>query len=256
MRTPAADLEPVVVDPRKLRRTAWILVVIMLVGGFAIYFSYLEAAKREANDDRPSIISRLSNQKDFEFIRQDSSPGKMSDLYGDVWLVCGISAKQPETWAATREVLRKMSERYADRKDFHILCLTVDPDNEGPEVLAPLADSLGAKLPEWWFAAAGQEYIHKFLKNDLKLEIIPRQENGKWIFDPTITVIDRDLHLRKGTAKVSTHRRQPFPFNFEEAAKMDRESAPPENPQRTTRKLEELLIHVIDYTLAQPITKP
>jgi hypothetical protein len=28
------ELEPVVPDPKKLRRTAWILVAIMIVGGF------------------------------------------------------------------------------------------------------------------------------------------------------------------------------------------------------------------------------
>jgi cytochrome oxidase Cu insertion factor (SCO1/SenC/PrrC family) len=256
MRTPAEDLEPVVVDPRKLRRTAWILGAIMLIGGFTIYFSYLKAAERDANDDRPSIVARLSKQSDFGFFRQDGTPGKMSELYGGVWLVCGFSAKQPESWQATREVLKRMSERYADRTDFHILCLTVDPQNED-KLLAPVADELGAKLPQWWFASAGQEYIQKFLKNDLKLEIIPHQENGQWVYDPTVTVIDRDLHLRKGTVKVSKHQRKAYPFNFEQAAKDDRsKSRPFDDLQSTTKKLEELMIQVIDYTLAQPITSP
>ena len=58
MRTPVEKLEPAVRDPRKLRRTALWLVVIMIASGVGIYAAYLKWAAAQAGDDRPGFIGR------------------------------------------------------------------------------------------------------------------------------------------------------------------------------------------------------
>jgi hypothetical protein len=54
------DLEPVNPDPKKLRRTALILVAVMIIGGIVILKAYEKRNKESVNDDRPSFVARIS----------------------------------------------------------------------------------------------------------------------------------------------------------------------------------------------------
>ncbi len=255
MRTPAANLEPVERDPRKLRKTALWLVGIMVFSGVTVLASYLKWAERKADDDRPAIVWRLDAKREFGLVRHDGSGAKISDLFGDVWIVCGVSVSQPENWETTREVLKRINARYADREDFHILCLTVDPEKETAEVLAPVAAGLGAEIPKWVFAGAGEEFVHKFLKNTLKLGMMPHRKDGKWIYDPALVVIDRDRHVRQATVKRNKYARANVRFDFEEAARWDAEGRTEGLEKSNVETLEELLVKLLDDLLAQPVTE-
>lgn len=259
MRTPAEPLVPAERDPRKLRKTALWLVVLMLASGIGIYAAYLkwgheQAVKREENA-RPGIVGRIDNKAEFGVVRQDSSGAKLSELFGKVWVVCGVSVKQPDSWKDTREVLLRLNQRYAGRDDFRIVCFTVDPDGEDPAVLAAAANELGVSLPNWWFAGAGREYVHKFLKNKLKLGIMPHQEEGKWIYDSSVTLIDRDRHIRR--AVVPQQRGGPpyvAAFDFAQAAGWDAKGVKTGIEKTNVEQLESLLVETIDGLLAQPVT--
>src|SRR6478736_3121047 len=107
MRTPAEPLVPAERDPRKLRRTAIFLFVVMIVSGILILMSYQKwgrlQAEKEAQHARPNIAGRIDNKAEFGVVRQDASGAKVSDLFGKVWVVCGVSVKDPDSWKATRE---------------------------------------------------------------------------------------------------------------------------------------------------------
>ena len=51
MSTPAEPLEPAVRDPRQLRRTAFILLTVMLVSGVGVLVAYLKLAERQAAEN-------------------------------------------------------------------------------------------------------------------------------------------------------------------------------------------------------------
>lgn len=254
MRTPAQHLEPAVRDPRKLRNTALILAAIMIASAVGIFVAYVKLAERQANDDTPSFKGRI--EKNFKVWRQDESEGDIASMEGEVIVIAPVLFSEPERWKHTRGVLERLSKRYADRKDFHILCLTIDPENEPPKKLAEYSKELGATLPQWWLAATREESTHKFLKNVLKMETIPHKKDGKWIYDGTLVVVDRDRHIRKGTVKMSDRFRTDAKFDFEAAAAWGEEHPVDGDPTRVSRDLEDLLIHVIDHVLAKPVTKP
>ena len=246
-------LEPAERDPRKLRNTALILTAIMIASAAGIFLAYIKLAERQANDDTPSFKGRI--EKNFKVWRQDESEGDIASMEGGVIVIAPVLFSEPERWKHTRGVLEQLSKRYANRKDFHILCLTIDPENEPPKKLAEYSKELGANLPQWWLAATREESVHKFLKNVLKMETIPHKKDGKWIYDGTLVVIDRDRHIRKGTVKMSDRFRTDAKFDFEAAAAWGAEHPVDGDPTRVSRDLEDLLVHVIDHVLAQPVTK-
>lgn len=254
MRTPAENLEPAVRDPRKLRNTALVLFAIIIASGIGVFAAYLKWAKDEADDDRPGFIGRIDNKAEFGVVRQDASGAKISDLFGKVWVVCGISVNQPDSWEATREVLLRLSKRYEDNDDFRIVCFTVDPNKEEPEVLADAAEKLGVGLPQWWFVGAGEEYVHKFLKTKLRLGIMPHQVDGEWIYDSSLIVVDRDRHIRQASLKIGKYSRKKVTFDFDQAAKWDAEGRTEGLEKSNTETLEDLLVKTLDELLAKPVT--
>lgn len=254
MSTPRQPLEPAVRDPRKLRNTGLILTAVMIASAVGILFAYLKLAERQADVDTPSYKGRI--EKNFKVWRQDESEGDLSQMEGEVYVIAPVLFSEPERWKHTRGVLERLAKRYADRKDFHIVCLTVDPEGEPPAKLKQYAQDLGATLPQWWLGAAREESVHKFLKNALKMETIPHRKDGKWEYDGTLVVIDRDRHIRKGTVKMSKRSRGDANFDFEAAAAWGEKHPTDGDPTRVSRDLEALLVHVIDHVLAKPVTQP
>jgi hypothetical protein len=252
-------LEPAVRDPRKLRRTALLLVFMMIASGIGVYSAYMKwgrkQVEKQATYARPGIVGRIDNKAEFGFVRHDASGARISDLFGKVWIVCGVSVKEPDGWKTTREVLLRLNERYAGRDDFRIVCFTVDPNQEGPEVLAKAAAEMGVGLPNWWFVGAGEEYVHKFLKNKLRLNQLPHRKDGKWIYDSSIVLVDRDRHIRRA---VVPQKRGGAPyvgaFDFAQAEEWDSKGIKTGIDKTNIQQMEALLIQTIDELIAQPVT--
>lgn len=261
MKTPAANLEPVARDPKKLRRTGLILIALVVFSGIGILIAYNQSAKENATDDRPAVIGRLKMKQDLKLWRQDESQAGLLDLAGSVFVVSPVSFEQPASWQTTRVVLEELKARYGERDDFHIVCLSVDPEVESPVKMADYANDLGAELPFWWLAATREETTHKYLKNKLKGSILPHQKDGQWIYDPSLVVIDRDLHLRQPTMRMRNAKgkelsyRQSLPFDFETAAAWDQEGRSEGIEKSNVDTLKQMLFKTIDELLAQEVAK-
>ncbi|BCX49177.1 electron transporter SCO1/senC [Haloferula helveola] len=259
MRRPAENLEPAVRDPRKLRLTAFILVAVMAVSGVLILVAYNRDAARRAEDDRPAFVTRLRTDKhDFKLWRQDESEASLLDLLGDVFVIVPVVFEQPESWSTTRQVLLDLKQRYGTREDFHIVCVTLDPENESPEKLGEYASDLGAELPFWWLAGAREESVHKYFKNVLQSGFMPKEEDGTWEFDPTFMLVDRDGHLRQPTVRArkpngrELNFRNKVPFNFEQAAEWDEQGKSEGLEKSNVETLKELLFKTAEELLATP----
>ena len=263
MKHVAQDLEPAERDPKKLRRTALILVGIMVFGSIGVLIAYNRKAEKFAEDDRPAFITRLRTDKhDFKLWRQDESEASLLDLAGDVFVIAPVVFEQPESWRETRRVLLDLKQRYGDRDDFHLVTITLDPENEPPVELARHADELGAELPFWWLAGAREESVHKYFKNVLQAGIMPERNDGKWNYDTSIIVVDRDRHVRQPTVRArkpngrELNYRNPVRLDFEEAAEWDAEGRGEGLDKTNVETMEEMLIDIIDELLANPAEDP
>lgn len=263
MKYAAQDLEPAVRDPKKLRRTAFILVALMVFGSIGVLIAYNRKAAQLAEDDRPAFVTRLRTDKhDFKLWCQDESEASLLDLAGDVFVIAPVVFEQPETWQATRAVLLDLKERYGERNDFHIVTISLDPENEAPTELAKHAEELGAELPFWWLAGAREESVHKYFKNVLQAGIMPENRDGKWNYDPAVTVVDRDRHVRQPTVRArkpngrELNYRNPVRLDFEQAAEWDAAGRSEGLDKTNVETMEEMLFDTIDELLATPVEDP
>ena len=250
-----ADYEPAHRDPKKLKRTAWILVAIMFSGGWLVLKSYEKWSVRQSADDRPSIAYRIPKERDLRIIRQDGKTADLFELRGHVWVVNVMSLKNAESAGRSLAVMKRLADHHSGTTGFNLVSLAVDPlpAEEIVPALAKTAETHGMRLPQWWLGGNEPRTLHKFIKNELKASVFPHDSNGVWTFDPAIVLIDKNGHIRRavvpqkqgGPPYVAT-------FDFDQAAAWDAAGKKTGTTRSNQAELETLLGKTIDTLLAEP----
>jgi cytochrome oxidase Cu insertion factor (SCO1/SenC/PrrC family) len=248
-------LEPVVPDPKKLRRTALILVLIMIVGGVVILKAYEKRSKEGAKDDRPSFVTQISETKDLTFMRQDGEVTDLISLKGKVLVVQSLPQSQPDEM--TTGVMGRLAGKFSGNDDVVLVTLMLDP---GPAVglqaeLDTLATDLGAELPQWLVGSNDKPTLHRFIKNEFKANMMPHEVDGDWKYDQSIVLIDRNRHVRRAVIPQKNGRSYVVPFDFEQAQEWDRDGIKTGNDLTNTGQMEELLGSTLEILLDESLQK-
>jgi cytochrome oxidase Cu insertion factor (SCO1/SenC/PrrC family) len=141
--------------------------------------------------------------KDLAATNQDAKPVKLSDLRGKVWVVAEFFAICPHCAVRNGEELRKLYDEFKSHPDFHITCISVDPENDKAEKLADYSEALGADSKNWWFLNAGDaKTTHDYLEHELKFfgirqrtDPLDIEANGKYAHDLGFILVDRDFKV-------------------------------------------------------------
>lgn len=258
MNEPPPVYEPVVPDPRKLRLTALILVVMMVVGGVMILKAYERWTVKSAGDERPRFYYRITKERDLRIMRQDGEVVDLWDLHGKVWVLQVASTNQPETGAVSAEVMHRLAETFAGEDDFALVTLVVDPipRDELEPTLGAAAERLGMRLPQWWLGTNDAVDLHRFIKNQLKAGVFPHVDgDGKWVFDTTLTLIDRNRHIRHAVVRQKNQSGPPYlaSFDFDQAVGWDAQGIKTGTDRSNAEELEALLAKTIrDLLVEEP----
>ena len=255
MPLPDPSLEPAIRDPKKLRNTAITLVVIIFLGGWLVLKAYEKWSVSQAKDDRPAVIYRITPERDLRMLRQDGKTVDLVNLRGNVIAVNVISLRDPQAAALSMAVMKRLAQSRAETKDFNLITLIVDslPSEKLLASLKETSEANGMKLPQWWLGGNEPGTLHKFIKNELKATIYPNELKGKWEYDSSIVLIDKNGHIRRGVVP-QKRGGPPFiaTFDFEQAAAWDAKGAKTGNEHNNVEQLEILLNHTIDKLLAEP----
>jgi cytochrome oxidase Cu insertion factor (SCO1/SenC/PrrC family) len=252
---PEMKLEPVVPDPKKLRRTALILVGIMILGGVVILKAYEKRTKEGAKDDRPSFVTQISETKDLSFMRQDGKITDLNSLKGKVLVVQSLTLSQPDE--LTTGVMKRLAGKFSENGDVVLVTLMLDPGPaEGLQAeLTALATDLGSELPRWVVGSNERPTLHRFVKNEFKANMLPHEAEGKWEYDRSIVLIDRNRHVRRAVIPQNKGRSYVIPFDFEQAQKWDDDGIKTGNDLSNTEQMEALVGMTIDKLLLEGVEK-
>lgn len=254
MPLPDPSLEPAVRDPEKLRNTALVLVAIIFLGGWLVLKAYDRWSRQQAKDDRPAVIYRITPERDLRMMRQDGKIVDLVNLRGNVIAVNVMSLRDPQAAALSMAVMKRLAESRAGTKEFNLVSLVVDP-LPSEKLSASLSEKSlteGIKLPQWWLGGNEPKTLHKFIKNELKANVYPNEVDGKWLYDSSIVLIDKNGHVRR--AVVPQKRGGPpfiATFDFEQAAAWDAKGAKTGTEHTNLYELEILLNKTIDKLLAE-----
>lgn len=159
----------------------------------------------------PMAVDTGSNQssewfeisEDLEGFNQSGDRVKLSDLRGKVWLVAEFFAVCPHCAVRNGQEMRAIYDQFRNHPDFHIVCITVDPDQDDQMKLADYAKALGADSNNWWFLNAGDmKKTHHYLENALKFfgirertEAADIEANGRFAHDLGLILVNRDWQV-------------------------------------------------------------
>jgi len=141
--------------------------------------------------------------KDLAATNQANEKVKLSDLRGKVWVVAEFFAVCPHCAVRNGEELRKIYDEFKGNPDFHIACISVDPENDQQERLKDYAAAIGAETKNWWFLNAGDvKTTHSYLEHELKFfgirertDPLDIETNGRYAHDLGFILVNRDFKV-------------------------------------------------------------
>ena len=248
------NLEPVPRDEKKLRRTAWTLVLFAVIGGIMIFSAYERYSRNSNRADRPSYVGEL--RYNLPVVRQDGNRVGLESLQGKVWILNSISISQPQSCELVVKVMQELAEHYKERDDVVFLSFVIDPGapEEAAAALKAEAERQGAALPQWWFVTTEPVILHKYLKDTCKLGMLPHQNDGNWIYDSSIVLVDKNLKLRK--AVVPQQRGGPpfvTGFDFAQASGWDAKGIKTGTERNNVDEMKHLLKNTIEILVNENV---
>ena len=152
---------------------------------------------------RVQAVEWFEIANDLQGINQAGEEVGLFDLRGKVWLLGQFFAVCPHCAVRNGMEMRAIYDEFRDHPDFHVVCITVDPDEDDQEKLADYAAALGAETHNWWFLNAGDERkTHEYLENELNFFAIRErtdpldiQANGRFAHDLGLMVVNRNLEV-------------------------------------------------------------
>ena len=140
-------------------------------------------------------------EKDLVATNQAGETIKLSDLRGKVWMVAEFFAICPHCAVRNGAELRSIYDEFKDHPDFHMVCISVDPETDDVEKLKDYAQALGADVEDWWFLNAGEEKAtHEYLEKTLKFlgvreraDAAQIEASGRFDHDMGLIAVDRDF---------------------------------------------------------------
>lgn len=210
------DMEPAERNPAELRRTAFKLVGIMVIGAVVVLTAYFAKSKQkaEANEGRPPITTKIS--RNFAAKNQNGKLVATYDLKGKVWFAVPVCVNQLDENKHAITMMKEIANHYKGNDNVRFVAISINGVDLGvePKDLKDSMNQLGINDERWWFLTTGNTKKQRgYIKDQLRLGIVSERSDedpeGKWKFPSQIALIDREMHIRQR-------------YDFREAAQFER----------------------------------
>ncbi|MEY2528105.1 MAG: enediyne biosynthesis protein [Verrucomicrobiota bacterium] len=193
MKTETAVL-PVRTPVTTKRSTAWkaTLILIPLVTAGVLF--WLRQAQINQLSNRP--LPAYGDVPKFELTNQEGRPFGSEQLAGKIWIADFIFTRCPGPCPI---ISTRMSElqRPLEKSDVHFISISVDPENDTPEVLRTYAEKLHVRPGRWDFLTGSRETIYSLSQDGFKLGVSDgSEEEGVPVHSTRFVLVDRRGNIR------------------------------------------------------------
>jgi len=120
----------------------------------------------EVGKEKPAVLMTL--EKDLTATNQEGRVVNLSALKDKVWIATQFFASCPQCAKRNYADLTKLYAEFRDNPNFHMVCITVDPETDGVEELREYAEALDADAANWWFLTGSREDLHAYMRHEMK----------------------------------------------------------------------------------------
>ncbi|MDP6859878.1 MAG: SCO family protein [Verrucomicrobiales bacterium] len=140
-------------------KTVWALVIIML-SGIVVYYSWLKTVHRQLKDGKPPMLRPVDR------FRSDGHKGQQVELFDSDNVMCLVgyfyAGDEAEALAVCRRI-QAMRGNFPQEKKFRLIGFSMDPKLDSPEVLAEFAAKHGFTSEEWVFVSGDRDRVRNFM---------------------------------------------------------------------------------------------
>lgn len=132
---------------------------------------------------------------DFELTDQNNKKITHKDMLGKVYLVEFFFSKCPTICPVMNSNMRAIEEEI-NNSDFGIISISIDPENDTPEVLKQHADRIGVRSPNWHFLTGDRTYIGN-LADKFNIYVGDEEDEGESLnHSGMIALVDKEGNVR------------------------------------------------------------
>ncbi|WP_313028370.1 SCO family protein [Soonwooa sp.] len=142
-----------------------------------------------------SSLFTVMKVPEFSLKDQNNKTITNKDMLGKVYLVEFFFSRCPTICPVMNTNMRHIEEEIND-PNFGIISISIDPENDTPEILKEHAKKIGAKSPNWHFLTGDRTYIGDIAK---KFDIYVGDQKDKaesLNHSGEIALVDKDGNIR------------------------------------------------------------
>ena len=184
-----------------------LFIIIILFGVFSLPKIYERVVNSDIKDsNRLNTNERLayltiSDEKrkapDFLLTNQDSILISNDDMIGKVYVLEFFFTRCPDICIEMNQNMKLLDEEFGDSKDFGIISITIDPNNDTPSILKKYSEALDVKSQNWHFLTGEKDYIYDLA--NIGFNIFANQNSnfvGGFEHQGYFALIDKDGYIR------------------------------------------------------------
>jgi protein SCO1/2 len=186
-------------------------IVIIIFGYFAVtnvidYVQKNKVVDSNRSEDRIPVadkfLKKFNKVPDFEFINQNGDTITNKDLLGKVYVIDFFFTTCPTICTPMSMNMSKVSQALEEQKDFRAISITIDPDNDQPDVLKDYAQKYDAN-DNWYFLTGNKEATYKLSREGFNA-YVAESENQDIRFEHSgnFALVDRDGYIRSRKVKI------------------------------------------------------
>lgn len=132
---------------------------------------------------------------DFQLTDQNNKKITNKDMLGKVYLVEFFFSRCPTICPIMNTNMRAIEDEI-NNPDFGIISISIDPENDTPELLKEHAKRIGAKSPNWHFLTGNRDYIGK-LADQFNIYVGDKEDESESLnHSGMIALVDKEGNIR------------------------------------------------------------
>jgi protein SCO1/2 len=188
--TAPANNEP----PARIPRLGW--AIAFLVATTVVAWAYVQFSESIQSRTVAPRLEKYAPAPNFQLTAQDGSTVTKADLKGKVWVANFIFTRCGGPCPLMTSRMAEVNQALGNKaKDVELISITVDPENDTPEVLKEYGERAGATPDKWKFLTGPKDQIEEVVQKGF-LQALSREPSGTPIHATRFVLVDRDGWMR------------------------------------------------------------
>lgn len=181
--------------------------LIVLVFGILVVPTIIERIKNNdvTKSDRLNIsrshkesdLVKIGVAPEFSLTDQNNKTITNADYEGKVYVLEFFFSTCPTICPKMNANLKEVELQFKGQKDFGVAAITINPENDTPEVLKKHSEDLGITSENWHFLTGDKEYIYKIANKGFNMYAAQNKDvNGGFEHSGLFALIDKNGVIR------------------------------------------------------------